>query len=184
MDRNQCRQCRQISTSHKGNKESKVLARITTHQGTVSRSEKLVARQDKKNNRLLHGRRKKEKRDTPTYTDAERRQWRNERPTNFILLKFLGVEHFAVVRMNEAFLTFVCSHSYAVHCNVPEEPASKALDNVFQATAGTRSTFQCTTAVRTSSAIKHLWFSVRAPVTRVWAHEASSRTPFARFGLY
>ena len=47
MDRFNDQHCRQIWTSHKGNKESRALARITTHQGTVSGSGNVVAGRDK-----------------------------------------------------------------------------------------------------------------------------------------
>ena len=46
MERFKDRLSRKIWTSHKRNKESRVLTRMTAHQGTVSRSRKQVAGKD------------------------------------------------------------------------------------------------------------------------------------------
>ena len=85
-------------TSHQANKDSRVLARVTTHQGTVSRSGKLVPGRAERKGRTCSSMEEGGKR-RHANLHGRRGERVAKRTTNFTLLEFLGVEHLAVARM-------------------------------------------------------------------------------------
>ena len=136
----QSHECRKSDTLEQSerNKESRVLALITTHQGTVSSSGKLVAAKDKTRSITTYSSMEGGTGDASTYTDAEWRQWRTEPEAlgQWSTWQWQGVPHFP--------------HSRAVQCQVPEESTS---GRRVQTPTGTQGTFELTTSVHTSSVL-------------------------------